>query len=164
VLDGPDIVHIADAPVRRIMSISVSIGTRAPAYPTALGRVLLAHESPGAIEDYLDRVEFKKYTPRTIASRNALRAVLDEVRDGGYSIVDEELEQGLLSASVPVHGADGRVAAALASWTIKGRWTAERMRETIVPELLHAAKAISADLGNTAGRPNPFRASAGSRF
>ena len=42
VLDGEDIVYVARVPTSRIMTVSINVGTRFPAYATSMGRVLLA--------------------------------------------------------------------------------------------------------------------------
>src|ERR671929_1402296 len=49
-LDGDDVVYVARVPVRRIMSINVSIGTRVPAHATSMGRALLAWAPPAVGE------------------------------------------------------------------------------------------------------------------
>ena len=41
-LDGSDIVYVARVSVPKIVTLSVDIGTRFPALPTSLGKVLLA--------------------------------------------------------------------------------------------------------------------------
>ncbi|WCT74527.1 IclR family transcriptional regulator C-terminal domain-containing protein [Sphingomonas naphthae] len=150
-LDGTEVVHIADVPVRRIMSVNVSVGMRAAAYPTSMGRILLAWRGSEFIESYLGQVSIEPFTAQTVKSPDELRRVLEQVRHDGYSIVDEELEQGLLSASAPVRNAEGEVVAALASWTSKGRSTAKQMRDRVVPKLVELAASISTDLGHKAG-------------
>lgn len=147
-LDGLEVVHIADVPVRRIMSVNVSVGMRTPAYPTSMGRILLAWQPPAFVEDYLSQTPLQAFTPQTVASVEAFRDVLDQVRKDGYSIVDEELEAGLLSVSAPVFDADGTVVAALASWTSKGRTTLSQFRKTVVPHVIDLAAAISHDMGH----------------
>ncbi|WP_311270222.1 IclR family transcriptional regulator C-terminal domain-containing protein [Sphingobium sp. WCS2017Hpa-17] len=146
-LDGTEAVHIADVPVRRIMSVNVSVGMRNPAYPTSMGRVLLAWQSRAAVDEYLTNVTLQAFTSQTIATPDELRAALDQVRKDGYSIVDGELEEGLLSVSAPVFNAEGEVIAALASWTSKGRSTVAQYRKTVVPHLVDLAGAISRDMG-----------------
>lgn len=159
-LDGMEVVHIADVPVRRIMSVNVSVGMRTPAYPTSMGRVLLAWRGAAAIDDYLAAITFQAFTPRTVTSPQAFRDILDQVRKDGYSIIDEELEEGLLSVSAPVFNADGEVIAALASWTSKGRSTVAQYRKTVVPHVVELAAAISRDMGYGA---TPLRSRASTR-
>src|ERR1700730_16115964 len=112
-LDGMEIIYIARANVTRIMSIDLGVGSRLPAFCTLLGRVLLADLAPDKLEEYLARVEFKRFTDRTVVNAEKLRQVLKVVQRNGYSIVDQELELGLRSMAVPLRNPEGRVVAAL---------------------------------------------------
>lgn len=146
-LDGRDAVYVARVPVRRIMSINVSIGTRIPAYASSMGRVLLAW-APDAVVDEIIAGGLRALTKHTVTEADAFRSVLRQVRSDGWSIVAEELEIGLLSVSVPVRDRSGEVVAALASSTSVGRSSVEEIRADVVPVLLDAAERISADLGH----------------
>ncbi|MET9627228.1 IclR family transcriptional regulator C-terminal domain-containing protein [Lentzea sp. NPDC006480] len=146
-LDGRDAVYVARVPVRRIMSINVSIGTRIPAYATSMGRVLLAW-APDVLVDEVIAGGLPALTKHTITGVEAFRGVLRQVRSDGWSIVAEELEIGLLSVSAPVRDRSGEVVAALASSTSVGRSSVEAIRSDVVPLLLDAAARISADLGH----------------
>jgi IclR family pca regulon transcriptional regulator len=54
VLDGDDIVYVCRSAQNRILSISLMVGTRLPAYCTAMGQVLLAGLPSSELERYLD--------------------------------------------------------------------------------------------------------------
>lgn len=146
-LDGDDVVYVARVPVRRIMSINVAVGTRVPAYATSMGRVLLAWAGPERITRFLENVELRARTPATVTDPAQLRVALSQVRERGWSIVDGELEEGLISVAAPVRDRRGAVVAALASSTSAGRLAPERLVRETVPTLLEVAAAISADLG-----------------
>ena len=73
VLDGAEIVYVARAPTRRIMTISLNIGSRLPAYCTSMGRVLLAHLPEQDLQQILESIELKRLTPRTVTSLALLR-------------------------------------------------------------------------------------------
>ncbi len=88
VLDGPDIVYVARVPTKRIMTITISVGTRLPAYCTSMGRVLLARRPDAEVERYLADVPLKARTEQTVAEPDELRAILAEVRSAGYCLVD----------------------------------------------------------------------------
>jgi IclR family pca regulon transcriptional regulator len=145
-LDDDEVVYVARVPVRRIMSINVSVGTRVPAHATSMGRVLLAWAPPERVDDVLGR-PLPAITPNTVTDVEALRQALRQVRQQGWSIVSEELETGLLSASAPVRDRSGAVVAALASSTSIGRSTVENLRRDVVPLLVGTADRISASLG-----------------
>ncbi len=142
-LDGPDIVYIARANVTRVMSIDLGVGSRLPAYCTSMGRVLLAHLSPEALETYLSRAEFSRRTERTIVDVNKLRQVLRLVRRNGYSLVDQELEAGVRSIAVPVQSAGGKVVAALNAGAHAQRVSAQDMQTNFLPHLQAAAQELS---------------------
>jgi hypothetical protein len=81
VLDDTDIVYVARVPTRRIMSITLAVGTRLPAYATSMGRVLLAALPDAELEERLARIEVRPLTKRTVKDRDALRRTLDVVRE-----------------------------------------------------------------------------------
>jgi len=149
ILDDGDVVYVARVPVRRIMTVSITIGTRFPAFATSMGRVLLAGLSPADLDAYLARVELTPLTGRTIATPDALRAELDKIRSDGFCVVDQELEEGLRSLAAPIRDRDGAVVAAVNISTQAARYTTEAVYDTLVPAAVATADAISADLART---------------
>jgi len=146
VLDGDDVVYVARVPTRRIMTVTINVGTRFPAYATSMGRVLVAGLPEAQVEDFLDRVELHRLTGHTVSSVAALRAELKQVREQGYAIVDQELEEGLRSMAAPVRDRAGAVTAAVNVSVHASRTSVESMREVLLPPLLAAADRITADL------------------
>lgn len=147
-LDGTEVVYIARVPVRRIMSINISIGTRVPAHATSMGRVLLAWAPPELIQRVIETSGLPSRTRGTVTDPSIFRGVLRTVRDRGWSLVAEELETGLISVSAPVRDKSGAVVAALASSTSTGRSTPARLEAEVVPLLVATADRISEDLGH----------------
>ena len=143
VLDGSEIVYVARAAARRIMSVRITIGTRLPAVATSMGRVLLA-ELPD-VETVLDAADLIAYTPRTRADRAELSAELDRVRAQCWAMVDGELEDGLRSIAVPVRTRSG-VAAALNVSTSTARGAADAVRAELLPALQRTASRIEGEL------------------
>jgi IclR family pca regulon transcriptional regulator len=150
VLDGDDVVYVARVPTRRIMSVTISVGTRFPAYATSMGRVLLAGLSDEQLDAALARADLRRLTARTITSRKALREEIARVRRQGYAIVDEELEAGLRSVAVPIDHAAGGVTAAVNLSVQASRTTVADLRRRLLPPLREAAAAIERDLGASA--------------
>jgi IclR family pca regulon transcriptional regulator len=146
VLDGPDIVYVARVAAQRILSISLSIGTRLPAYCTSMGRVLLAALPEHELENYLSKVHLRRRTPQTVTDKGRLRQILSEVCQEGYALTDGELEEGLRSIAVPVRSSGGRVIAAINVSTQVGRVSRSQMVKEFLPELRKAAQRIGAVL------------------
>jgi len=146
VLDEADIVYVARVPTRRIMSVRITIGTRFPAYATSIGRALLAGLPDAAAGAVLDASDLRPLTDRTIADRAELLAELARVREQGWAVVDGELEPGLRSIAVPLHGRDGTVIAAINVSSSSTRESTEHQIERYVPALLRTGAAIDAEL------------------
>lgn len=147
VLDGDDIVYVARVPTKRIMTINLAIGSRLPAYATAMGRVLLAGLSAPALGEYLDRATLAPITTRTVTRREELTKILEQVRDRGWAMVDQEVEKGVRSVAAPIRDRARRVVAAINVSSHTSRVTLRDMRATHLPVVIEAARRISLALG-----------------
>ena len=142
-LDLPDIVYVARVPTRRIMTISLGIGSRLPAHATSMGRVLLADLPDDELDAYLATGPFTAHTERTTVDPGELRTAVHRVREQGWSLVDQELEMGLRSISAPIRGTDGRAVAALNIAAAAPRVGLDDLRERFLPPMLATAEQIS---------------------
>ena len=141
-LDGTEIVYVARAHVTRIMAIDLGVGTRLPAFCTSMGRVLLANLPANELESVLPKIEFKRFTDRTVTSVEKLRQVLAAVKREGHAIIDQELELGLRSMAVPVRNPAGRVVAAINVGAHGQRVSIQDMRTRFLPYLHAAAQEL----------------------
>jgi IclR family transcriptional regulator, pca regulon regulatory protein len=148
VLDGKEIVYVARVPTKRIMTVTIAVGTRFPAYATSMGRVLLADRSPTEIERYLATVDLVPLTRRTITDPVRLRTILDGIRTQGYAVVDQELEDGIRSMAAPIHGANQEVIAAINVSAHASRVSMDTLRKEFLPPLLDTAAKIDADFSS----------------
>ena len=123
-----------------------------------MGRVLLAGLEPDDLEQRLSRMHIDPLTPTTVPDASALRAELDRVRGQSWAAVDQELEQGVRSAAVPIHDASGRVSAAMNVSVHASRMTMQALRKEVLPHLLRTAASIEAELGAVAS-PSARRSS-----
>ncbi|WP_016931564.1 IclR family transcriptional regulator domain-containing protein [Rhodococcus sp. R1101] len=149
VLDGDDVVYVARVPVSRIMTVTITLGTRFPAYATSMGRVLLAGLTDDEFEAYLARADLAPITGNTVTTAEELRAEIATVRRNGYCVVDQELEEGLRSLAAPIRDASGTVVASVNLSTHAARYRMEIVHDELVPALLATAEAISTDLART---------------
>jgi IclR family pca regulon transcriptional regulator len=152
VLDDLDIVYVARVPTQRIMTITIAVGTRLPAYATSMGRVLFAGLDDDALEERLERIEIEPLTSTTVPDREDLRQRIERVREAGWAAVDQELEEGVRSAAVPIRDVQGKVSAAMNVSVHATRMTMQALRRDVVPKLLVTAEAIELDL-HAAGVP-----------
>jgi IclR family pca regulon transcriptional regulator len=143
VLDELEVLYISRSATSRVMSVALNAGSRLPAYCTSLGRVMLAAMSDAELDAYFEKATLRAFTDRTIISESGLRAILIDVRQSGYAVVEEELEIGLCSIAVPVRGASGTTVAALNVGAQSTRVTRFQLEKTFLPALLNAASELS---------------------
>ncbi|HEY7953575.1 MAG TPA: IclR family transcriptional regulator C-terminal domain-containing protein, partial [Solirubrobacteraceae bacterium] len=100
---------------RGLHEIDLRLGSsaRLPVHCTAIGKVLLAWLEESELRELLSRLTLKRHGPHSSTGKRALRATLEEVREQGFALDDEELIDGLRSIAVPVRDAQGKVLAAL---------------------------------------------------
>ena len=151
VLDGIEVVYIARVQAHRILSVGLGVGDRLPAFATSMGRVLLAHAPDGIQRKALDPDQLRKFTDKTIVDAPTLMAILRQVRDDGYCLVDQELEVGLRSLAVPLRDVHGQVRAALNVSGHASRTTVEGMLEQYLPVMRKTAAEVSVLVPQTAG-------------
>src|SRR5271156_415949 len=123
--------------------VGITIGSRVPAHCVSTGRVLLAALADDVLHQYLDEMTLTRFTPNTITSKVQLRGVIGEVRLKGWSIVDQELEVGLRSLSVPIRDGRGKTVAAPNVCCPSARITPEDMRTRVLAETLEASTKIT---------------------
>ena len=94
----------------------------------------------------LRRIRFERFTHRTIATAEALRAEIEKTRRRGYAVDDEELEEGLRCIAVPVLDAQRQPVAAVSISGPSFRVTAQKL-PLIANHLLQCVRGISVDMG-----------------
>lgn len=150
VLDGSDIVYVLRVPTRKIMSIGLGVGSRLPAYCTSMGRMLLAGLPDNALEHFLQASPRQPLTRHTVTEVDALMAKIRQARRQGWCLVNQELEEGLISIAAPLTNRAGQTVAALNISGQANRTSPRQMQEALLPALLKAAHEISARLPSTA--------------
>jgi IclR family pca regulon transcriptional regulator len=146
ILEAAEIVYVARFPARRIMSVTLAVGTRLPAFHTSLGRIQLGFLDDAELWHRLRSLRLDAYTPSTITDMQALYERVREDHAQGFSIVDEELERGLRSIAVPIVDRAGQAIAGLNISTHSTRTTRNEMRERFLPRLRAVAGQISASV------------------
>lgn len=133
VLEGPDILYVARASTRRVMSINLGAGARLPAYCTSMGRTLLAALPRDEAQAILDRSDLVAFTERTKADMATITTELAVVAAQGFAVIDQELELGLCSIAVPLYNASGQIVAALNIGAQTARAPTSRMIAHFLP-------------------------------
>lgn len=143
VLDATDIVYVLRVPTHKIMRISLGVGSRLPAYCTSMGRLLLSDLDDDEIRARLAASTREAFTKHTLTDVDALFAKVTQARRQGWCLVNQELEEGLVSIAAPIVNRSGRAVAALNISGQANRTSAKVMQETMLPALLASASEIS---------------------
>jgi DNA-binding IclR family transcriptional regulator len=145
IIDQSSVLYVYEMESRRAIRMAAAVGARAPLHCTAVGKVLLAFQSEDFIREVLDR-GLTAFTGKTIIRREAVLALLDDVRSREYAIDDEESEPGLRAVAAPVRNHTGLVIAALGVAAPVQRMN-KKVMQTTVPTVISIAQAVSARLG-----------------
>ncbi|HXW75549.1 MAG TPA: IclR family transcriptional regulator C-terminal domain-containing protein [Steroidobacteraceae bacterium] len=151
VLDAYDIVYVQRVPVHKVMTITLGIGARLPAFCTSMGRMLLAGLEPEALDRWLRGLKTQAWTRLTLTDKTALRAVIERARAHGYAYVEQELQEGLCSLAVAVRDGRGQTIAALnAGMPFRVDARAHALKK-VLPVLRNGARSIERSLLAGAG-------------
>lgn len=157
VLEGDAVVYVSQAPSRHRMRMFTEVGRRLLPHTTAVGKALLAFRPRADVERMIARTGLPPHTPRTITTREAFIAELEQVAGRGWALDDEEEELGVRCMAVPVFGGGGP-AAALSISGPSGRMDAALQAralpqmQRIAAELSHAFLAAREDVAGTSAR------------
>ncbi len=138
VLDDADAICIAATSAGRNLSATLQPGIRVPAYCTANGRVLVAALPPEQAEACLARQTLRAMTPHTLIRPKRLRAELQRAREQGYATVDQEVELGMRTVSVPLTNWRGDTVAAINLTVHASRMSIDDLVATGLPALRQA--------------------------
>jgi len=141
VLDDLMAVYIETVPSPHVVRMFTMIGNRVPLHATGAGKALLAWLPPDRRDALIDRTELRAHTARTIVERTALRRALEEIRERGYAVDDEEYDEGVRCVAVAV-GPVGSPLAAISVSAPSSRMTRQRCGE-LAPLLRRAATELA---------------------
>ena len=144
VYNSGDVVYLYKAEGNQSIVTTATLGTRRPAYCTALGKAILAN-LPIEESDRIFEKPLEKLTEKTIVDRLRLLEEFADVRLNGYSVDDEGIEHGLYCMAVPIYNYTGQVVAAISISGPVKRVTENRQK--IVEELKSIGGMISRRLG-----------------
>jgi IclR family pca regulon transcriptional regulator len=143
VLEGTDIVYVMRVSTRKIMRNSLGVGSRLPAWCTSMGRMLLAGRTDEEVMALLQASAVEVRTRHTLTDPQAILAKVRQARRQGWCLVNQELEEGLVSLAAPLVHRSGRIIAAMNISGQANRTSARQMQDKLLAPLLAAAQDIS---------------------
>jgi IclR family transcriptional regulator, KDG regulon repressor len=149
-LAGAEVLYLDKIESSMSIAMRSRIGTTRPAYCTGIGKILLAYQSEDTLKRILDGIVLRRYTKNTIIHRSILLKKLKHYKTQGYSIDDEEIEDGLFCIAGPIVDISGKLVAAISIAAPKYR--IHRRLDVLINEVKEAALRISNELGHSAER------------
>lgn len=143
VLEGADIVYVLRVSTRKIMRNSLGIGSRLPAFCTSMGRMLLAGLPDDQVLALLRAAPLAQRTRHTLVDPHAVLAKVQQARRQGWCLVNQELEEGLVSMAAPIVDRAGRIVASINVSGQVNRTAPRQMQEAMLAPLREAAQEIS---------------------
>lgn len=146
VREGAQVLFVARAEARRIVSTGVRVGAYLPVWCSATGRVLLAALSRTEGRILIEVASRAQRTPKTLVEVEAILDAVDRARADEVAVSDEELELGMRSMAVPVRDAGGQVVAAMSVSVSSARLSVAQMRQELLPVLREHARMLGVAL------------------
>jgi DNA-binding IclR family transcriptional regulator len=149
VQQGADTLTIASESSPHSLQAVGWVGRTSPAYCTSVGQALLLDHSPAELELLFEGVRFERLGPNTVRNVRELHGRIEQARERGFAVADDEMEAGLTAAAAPVRDAHGRIVAAV---NVSGPTfrLAGRLPE-IGRQVVAAAAGLSAAIGGAGG-------------
>jgi DNA-binding IclR family transcriptional regulator len=153
ILDRADVIYLARLAGTQEREQAYLVGGRMPTFCTSNGRVMLAQLPEEEAREIVEQSDRRPLTPASITDSARIMRRIAEARAEGFAIVDEESEVGVISAAAAILDENGQPAGAVNSPVPKRKWTMEKVRSKLVPQLVRTADVISRSLtGRGRGR------------
>ncbi len=146
ILDHGRPVYIDRAEKPGFIKINTWVGRELPAHSTSVGKVLVAELPFAELDAILDRDGLEKSTHKTITSRSDFFRELEQVRELGHAIDDEENNLGVRCVAVPIRGQEGLVVGALG---MSG--ATSQFRSDMVPQMVRVAQKFASEISDSLG-------------
>lgn len=143
VLDDTAAVYLETVPGPQMVRLFTTVGNRVPLHATGAGKALLAWLPAPRREAILERIELHQHTTHTISDLGSLRKALEEIRDRGYAVDDQEFDDGVRCIAVPV----GPLGAPLAAISVSG--PASRLGRPRLGELAPLLRRSAGELADS---------------
>lgn len=134
-------VYVHQARGEQAVRVDSSVGARVDLHATAFGKAILAHLPDSRVEEIVERHGLPRRTERTVGTRGELKAALDEIRERGYGVDDQERLEGLRCVAAPIL-TDGDVLGAVSLSGPGNRMRGDYFQEELPTRLLETVNVI----------------------
>ncbi|CAM4120947.1 IclR family transcriptional regulator [Bordetella tumbae] len=148
--NGQHMVYIEKLESPSAVQMNSRIGTNVSLHSTAVGKAYLAMLDRASQQAVLETLPqpLPHYMPNTVKDLKGLRVLLEQARQRGWAVDDEENEAGIYCFGAPIVGRDGMPVAAISVSTLRFRQKPDPETAYVAP-LLQACRVISQRLAET---------------
>jgi DNA-binding IclR family transcriptional regulator len=146
VLDDAEVVYLDKVEPERSVRMATSVGRRNPAHCTAVGKAMMAYLPQAQVESIIRKHGMRAITAHTITSLIELKKEFDAIRARGYSVDNEEIEEGVRCVGCVVRNFSGEPVAAISISGPAFRLTPQKV-PVVAIAVMAAANGLSEDLG-----------------
>ncbi len=143
VRDGTEIVIVEVVETHHTLAPRGWVGGRAPVYCSAMGKAMLAHLPEPELGRALNTITFTPLTPNTITDRLIFLKDLEESRERGWTLNNEEYSVGTVSVAAPIFSGEHKITAAICIDVPSARISDETQLQRLAEEVTHVAGEIS---------------------
>ncbi|WP_047864255.1 IclR family transcriptional regulator [Rubrobacter aplysinae] len=147
-LDKTSVIYLEQAPSPRMVRMFTEPGNRVSPHSSGTGKVLLAYQPPHVVDSILRQTELPRFTRYTITDPATLKEELHLIREQGYALDSEEMEEGVRCLAAPIFGPDGSIVAGISLSGPVGRLGDTRLEE-LIPLIKRIAREFSESLSQT---------------
>ena len=147
-LDKTSVVYLAQVPSTRMVRMFTEPGNRVTPHSSGTGKVLLAYQPQSVVDAIVRRTGLPRFTRHTITDAAVLSEELGRIRERGYALDSEEMEEGVRCLAAPIFGPDGSPMAAISVSGPVGRLGDSRL-EDLIPLIKRIATEFSDSLSHT---------------
>lgn len=144
VMEAKGSICVDYIPSNDISCFFVKLGTSLPPYASSSGKLFIALKGKDFFEKILGTIPMSSITQKTIDNKEDFLLEIDKIRNNGYSVCDEEFQQGIRSVSAPILDYQGKVIAALTYIEVK---CSDDINLEHLQLLKHHADSISKTMG-----------------
>ena len=142
-LDGDQIVYVAQVPSRHSMRMFTEVGRRVLPHCTAVGKALLSSMPPQQVHDLLQRTGMPGFTENTITDPRAFGHALEQIAAQGYAVDEGEQEVGVRCVAVAVRDIPARLAISISGPATR---MTDQLVDRAVPLLTKAQEQLAEEL------------------
>lgn len=127
-------------------NLFVEIGREMPFHCAAGSKIILANQPIEDIKRIISKEPLLKYTPNTITETKKLLEHLLEIKNKGFAICDEELEEGIKAIAAPIKNIKGKTIASVTIIELAKKISSNNI-EKLIKIVTDSAQEISNKLG-----------------